>query len=77
MSVSGLDDFGVGLVDFVGGWGRISFSWLWCCEKFCGRFGGCGFEFRDGGFFFGEILVVAEKWVEIVGWGFESVEAGV
>ena len=46
-------------------------------EKFCGRFGGCGFEFRDGGFFFGEILVVAEKSVEIVGWGFESVEAGV
>ncbi len=24
-----------------------------------------------------EILVVAEKWVEIVGWGFESVEVGI
>jgi hypothetical protein len=56
---------------------RIFESWLWCCEKCCARFGGCGFEFRDGEFFFGEILVVAEKWVEIVGWGFESVEAGI
>ena len=71
MSVSGLGDYGVGLVDIVGGGWRILLSWLLCCEKFCGRFGGCGFEFRDGGFFFGE------KWVEIVGWGFESVEAGI
>ncbi len=30
-----------------------------------------------GGFFFGKILVVAEKWVEVGGWGFESVEPGI
>ncbi len=46
-------------------------------KRFCGRFGGCVFEFRDGRFFFGKILVVAKKWVEIVGWGFESVKAGI
>ena len=54
------------------------FSWLWGSERFCCRFGVCGFEFRDGRFFVGKILVVEEKWVEVVGWGLEeSVKAGI
>ena len=55
MSVSGLGDYGVGLVDIVGGGWRILLSCVWDSETFGGRFGGCGFEFRDGRFFFGKI----------------------
>ena len=64
--------------------GRFCWWWMkkfvvliWDSERFCCRFGGWGFQFRGGGLFVGKFLVVAVKWVEVVGVVFEPVEAGI